>query len=126
MSELRRITESLEALRVSLLRLPPTDQPSGPSYPFEGFIVDPDYLELTGSVQGSINHTLEVAFGSRADGKPIRFRHHGPDLVAVVDVLAEGITGSEGENLILLKCVDDLREASKHAYTQLNSVSGLL
>ncbi|KAG8682509.1 hypothetical protein FRC11_014776 [Ceratobasidium sp. 423] len=112
------IEHELEQLRRFLLRLPPKDSPPGFTYPFEGFIIYEEYVELTGSIQGSVNHSLEVAFGSRAnaDGSPIRFKSHGPDLVAVVDVLADTITGTHGENPILLKWIVDLQAAVNHAF----------
>ncbi|KAG9079157.1 hypothetical protein FRC06_007932, partial [Ceratobasidium sp. 370] len=108
------ITKELSTLRDLLGRLPAKATPPGFAYPFPAFAVDEEWLEITGTVQGSVNHSLEVAFGSRASGNPIEFRSHGPDLVAVVDVLSSAITGNDGENVILLKWVTDLQNAARH------------
>ncbi|KAB5589446.1 hypothetical protein CTheo_7114 [Ceratobasidium theobromae] len=110
--------EELQTLRELLLLLPAKCQSSGFTYPFQNFVLDDEWTELTGSVQGSVNHTLEVAFGSRANGAPIEFRSHGPDLVAVVDILASSITGSDGENPILIKWIADLTQAAKCIHTE--------
>ncbi|KAG8720879.1 hypothetical protein FRC09_008846, partial [Ceratobasidium sp. 395] len=107
----------LEKLRHLLSTLPSKSHPLGFVYPFEGFLPDEDWTERTGTVQGSVNHSLEVAFGSRAKAgdTPIEFKSHGHDLAAVVDVLAMHITGHNGENPILIKWVSDLQRAAEHA-----------
>ncbi|KAG9077841.1 hypothetical protein FRC06_008673, partial [Ceratobasidium sp. 370] len=108
------VSDKLEWLRQLLSALPPKTHPSGSTYPFEGFLPDEEWTELTGTVQGSVNHSLEVAFGCRAkaDGSPIEFISHGADLLAVVDVLATHITGHDGENPILIKWVSDLQNGA--------------
>ncbi|KAG9077593.1 hypothetical protein FS749_010512 [Ceratobasidium sp. UAMH 11750] len=111
------ISKDLERLRELLSALPPKTHPSGSIYPFEGFLPDEEWTNRTGTIQGSVNHSLEVAFGTRAkaDGSPIEFTSHGTDLVAVVDVLATHITGHGGENPILIKWVSDLQTAAINA-----------
>ncbi|KAG9095830.1 hypothetical protein FRC06_009372, partial [Ceratobasidium sp. 370] len=108
------VSNKLEWLRQLLSALPPKTHPSGSTYPFEGFLPDEEWTELTGTVQGSVNHSLEVAFGcqAKADGSPIEFISHGTDLLAVVDVLATHITGHDGENPILIKWVSDLQNTA--------------
>jgi hypothetical protein len=56
------IAWDLEELCGLLSQLPPINQSTGFVYPFEGFLIDEEWHELTGSVQGSVNHSLEVAF----------------------------------------------------------------
>ncbi|CAE6442050.1 unnamed protein product [Rhizoctonia solani] len=109
------ITYELEQLCCLLLWLPPKDLPPGFKYPFEGFFVDKEYIKITGSIQGSVNHSLEVAFRSRAHS-PICFKSNGADLLAVVDVLTNHITGIHDENTILLKWIKDLQAAANHAF----------
>ncbi|KAG9094907.1 hypothetical protein FS749_011540 [Ceratobasidium sp. UAMH 11750] len=111
------ISKDHEQLRELLLALPPKTHPSGSIYPFEGFLPDEEWTNRTGTIQGSVNHSLEVAFGTcaKADGSPIEFTGHGTDLVAVVDVRATHITGHGGENPILLKWVSDLQTAAINA-----------
>lgn len=94
-------------------------QSSGVFYPFEAFVIDEEWLENTGSVQGSVNHSLEVAFGSRADpsNTPIKLKSYGPDLVAVVNILSHLIDGKGGENPILINWISDLKAAAVSAYT---------
>ncbi|QRV83798.1 hypothetical protein RhiJN_11814 [Ceratobasidium sp. AG-Ba] len=53
--------------------------------------------------------------GSRVNGSPIQFKSHGPDLAAVVDVLSNTITGTNGENPILINWIGDLHRAARHA-----------
>lgn len=88
-------------------------------------MLDDKWVELTGSTQGSVNHSLEVAFGSRANavGKPIEFKSHGPDLAAVVDVLSTYITGKNGENPILINWIADLKTAAISVYNVAKAVS---
>ncbi|CCO36347.1 hypothetical protein BN14_10481 [Rhizoctonia solani AG-1 IB] len=103
----------LERLRELCSLLPPKSPDNGLLYPFNPYIPDEEWIENTGSLQGALNHTLEVAFGSRAtvDNTPIKLKSHGPDLLAVVDVLAAAITGYDGENPILINWVGDLIRA---------------
>ncbi|KAG8689058.1 hypothetical protein FRC11_004218 [Ceratobasidium sp. 423] len=112
------VADQLAALRDALARLPPKHQSTGSKYPFASFVLDEEWLELTGSAQGSVNHTLEVIFGSRHDGQPLKFTSHGPDLLAVVDVLSTHITGLGGENPILIQWISDLHKAATHALDQ--------
>ncbi|KEP46427.1 hypothetical protein V565_199460 [Rhizoctonia solani 123E] len=115
---LSKVADQLQQLRTAFSRPPPKHHSAGSTYPFENFVIDDEWLELTGSVQGSVNHTLEVAFGSRHNGGPIEFKSHGPDLAAVVDVLSAHITGEGGENPILIKWIVDLHRAAVHAAEQ--------
>jgi hypothetical protein len=121
------IARNLEELCDLLTRLPPCRQSAGFVYPFEEFSVDDEWIELTGSVQGSENHSLEVAFGSRANAEnaPIEFKSNGPDLIAVLDVLSHAITGKAGENPILIKLISDLKVAAVNAYKLAEVVSHL-
>jgi hypothetical protein len=116
----RSVADELQKLRDLLELLPPKHQSMGFVYPFKDFVADAEWIELSGSVQGSVNHTLEVAFGSRANANnsPIEFKSHGPDLLGVVDVLATSITGLDGENPLLIKWISDLQRAATHAIEQ--------
>lgn len=87
-------------------------------YHFDSFeCVDPEWVELTGTDAGALNHLLEVTFGRRDQGF-IKFKEHGPGLEGVVHALRKYITGTEGENGLLLKWIDDLISAAKEAYQQ--------
>ncbi|KAG8726752.1 hypothetical protein FRC11_014558, partial [Ceratobasidium sp. 423] len=112
------ISDQLKALRDILECLPPKHQSTSSTCPFENFTLDEEWLKLTRSAQGSVNHTLEVTFGSRHHGQPLVLTSHGPDLVAVVDVLSTHITGLNGENPILIQWIDDLQAAATHALEQ--------
>ncbi|KAF8600686.1 hypothetical protein BDV93DRAFT_608572 [Ceratobasidium sp. AG-I] len=118
MSPPRDVARDLEELRSLLAGLSSIHQSFGIVYPFEAFTIDDEWLELTGSIQGSVNHSLEVAFGNRADpsNTPIKLKSHGPDLVAVVDVLSHSIDGKGGENPILINWISDLKVAAISAY----------
>ncbi|KAG9078876.1 hypothetical protein FRC06_008119, partial [Ceratobasidium sp. 370] len=110
------VSNKLEWLRqlLSLSALPPKTHPSGSTYTFEGFLPDEEWTKLTGTVQGSVNHSLEVTFQCRAkaDGSPIEFISHGTNLLAVVNVLATHLTGHDGENPIHIKWVLDQQNAA--------------
>ncbi|KAG9126653.1 hypothetical protein FRC07_002593 [Ceratobasidium sp. 392] len=80
------IATELQILRDLLVCLPVKPHSSGFTYPFETFVVDDEWVERPGTIQGSVNHLLEILFGSRNSGNPIEFKTHGPGLVAVVDV----------------------------------------
>jgi hypothetical protein len=82
-------------------------------------------LSLQGQFKGLSITALRLLFGSRAntDNFPLNFKSHGPDLVAVVDVLSNFITGTDRENPILLKWVLDLQAAANHAFSQPTPVS---
>ncbi|CUA75500.1 hypothetical protein RSOLAG22IIIB_11776 [Rhizoctonia solani] len=103
MKSTTNIEHELKQLRRLLLRLPVKNPPPGFSYGFDAFVVDND---------------LKIAFGSQAtsNGSPICFKSHGPDLLAVVDVLTNAIMGTHGENPILLKWIVDLQAAANHAF----------
>jgi hypothetical protein len=60
------IAQDLQTLCNLLLLLPLKRQSTGFTYPFEGFVADAEWTLLTRTIQGSINHSLEVAFGSQA------------------------------------------------------------
>ncbi|KAF8601836.1 hypothetical protein BDV93DRAFT_607815 [Ceratobasidium sp. AG-I] len=113
------IALDLRHLRSLLLQLPDTCHSSGDTYPFQDFVLDDEWVDLTGSAQGSVNHSLEVAFGSRSNaaGEPIKFKSHGADLAAVVDVLSTYITGEDGENPILINWIADLKVAAIDVYS---------
>ena len=59
-----------------------------------------------------------VVFGSRHNGQALTFTSHGPDLLAVVDVLSAHITGLDGEDPILILWISDLHKAATHALEQ--------
>ncbi|KAG8974060.1 hypothetical protein FRB94_004931 [Tulasnella sp. JGI-2019a] len=73
-----------------------------------------DWRERTGSNQGALNHKLEIAFSTCENG-PVKFEERGRGLEAVVEVLRNWLTGTDGQNLILKKWVDDLTEAGRGA-----------
>ncbi|KDQ16586.1 hypothetical protein BOTBODRAFT_107033 [Botryobasidium botryosum FD-172 SS1] len=79
--------------------------------------LDADWVEMTGTNAGALNHLLEVTFGRRDQGFII-FKERGPGLEGVVDTLRKYITGVDGENGLLLKWIDDLIGAAKEAYQQ--------
>ena len=101
-------------MRGLLAGLSSVHQSSSVFYPFEAFVINEEWLENTGSVQGSVNHSLEVAFGSRAgpSNTPIKLKSYGPDLVAVVNALSNSIDGKGGKNLILINWISDLKAAA--------------
>ncbi|KAG8741218.1 hypothetical protein FRC11_014929 [Ceratobasidium sp. 423] len=108
------ISNWLKALCDVLECLPPKHQSASSTYPFENFTLDEKWLKLTRLAQGSVNHTLEVTFSSWHHGQPLVFTSHGPDLVAIVNVLSTHITGLNGENPILIQWIDDLQAATTH------------
>ncbi|KAG9118543.1 hypothetical protein FRC07_006894 [Ceratobasidium sp. 392] len=107
-------TAQLSRLRMLLSGLPKSIPSSeGIYYPFSNFQIDEEWAQETGSLQGAINHALEIAFGSRgsriASGElPVVFEYRGYDLECVVDVLSTYLTGDRQLDTILLKWVDDL------------------
>ncbi|KAG9081011.1 hypothetical protein FRC06_005913, partial [Ceratobasidium sp. 370] len=104
-----KMLELLECLR----RLPPSlsDHPS--IYPFSNLVLEPNDVEFYGSPQGALDHRLQLIFGSRVDGQPIKLKGQGQGLEAVVDILHRHITGEGEENVLLWKWVDDLLRAAK-------------
>ena len=119
----------LKQLRQMLSRLHNFIPDSGGShYPFRDFQIDSDWVETTGSVEGSINHTLEIVFGSRAERvaaglSPVLFKFSGSDLEAVVDVLSYYVEGDAVENAILLNWVDDLTRSAESIIKEREMVS---
>ncbi|KAF8596198.1 hypothetical protein BDV93DRAFT_563556 [Ceratobasidium sp. AG-I] len=123
------VSDRLKQLRQLLSQLPGFVPISdGSRYPFQNFQVDSEWVETTGSAQGSLNHTLEVVFGSRAARvaaglTPVAFESCGPDLEAVVDVLSDYIIGDAAENAILLNWVDDLTKSVKSIIEETETLS---
>ncbi|KAG9092594.1 hypothetical protein FRC07_011620, partial [Ceratobasidium sp. 392] len=104
-----RLLELLELLQ----KLPHHLSDHSNIYPFPDFILEPSDVEFYGSLQGALNHHLEIIFGSRHDGQPIWFKGRGASLEAVLDVLHRHITGDDGENVLLWTWVEDLTQAAK-------------
>ncbi|KAJ7049280.1 ribonuclease H-like domain-containing protein, partial [Mycena amicta] len=107
--------EELGKLLRTLKALPQT-LPVNATY---DFIIEPTAEELDdfGSPHGVVNRALERAFGPRNNGL-VQFTSRGPLLEAVVQLLRRYITGKEGQNVILMKWVDDLTEAAEAAITE--------
>ncbi|CCO37556.1 hypothetical protein BN14_11712 [Rhizoctonia solani AG-1 IB] len=98
-------------------------------YPFNLYIPDEEWIENTRSLQGALNHILEVAFSlwATVDNAPIKLKSHSPDLLAVVDVLAAAITGYDRENPILIYWVDTLIRAVEAVHKgEIKTEAGLL
>lgn len=115
----------LELLR--LLRNLPTSLSDHPSiYPFASFTLDPHDTQHYGSIQGALNHRLELIFGSRSDGRFIKFRGRGPSLEAIVYIFYKYIDGEGGENQLLWKWVQDLTDAAKEAANNVSYISKLI
>ncbi|KAF9025001.1 hypothetical protein BDZ89DRAFT_1040796 [Hymenopellis radicata] len=93
--ELKELDRCLKALPKSI--------PVNNAYSFANYEPDPTEIEDYGSVQSVVNKHLEPEFG------------RGPALEAVVPILRASITGRFGENLLLIKWVDDLTAAAKIA-----------
>lgn len=105
-----------EYLRTLLHHLP-ISIPLGSTYPFCNFVLDLALIEDTGSAAGALNVTLERVFGSRHPSQPpLTFRKRGPHLEGVVDALQQYISGTDGENPLLIKWVHDLVRAGRTAY----------
>lgn len=94
------VSDRLKQLRRLLCQLPDSITHSdGSYYPFKDFQVGSEWAEATGSTQGSISHTLELVFGSRAGRvanghAPVIFNRRGSDLEAIVDVFRNHIGGA--------------------------------
>ena len=80
-------------------------------FDFKKFELDPDWVEMTGSAVGAVNHELEVRLGQQDKG-PIRFTEHGPPVVALVLVLDKYTSEFPGD-VILTKWLDDVVEGAK-------------
>ena len=80
-------------------------------FDFKKFKLDPDWVEMTGSTVGAINHELEVRLGQQDKG-PIHFTEHGPPVVALVLVLDKYTSEFPGD-VILTKWLDDVVEGAK-------------
>src|SRR5436190_2129478 len=91
------VSNQLNKLRDALSNLP-KQIPSidGQYYPFASYHPDDEWVESTGSLQGALNHALEVTFGNRSERvsaghMPVEFDYQGPDLLALVDVFTSHI-----------------------------------
>jgi hypothetical protein len=81
---------------------------------FTAYAPDVEWIELTGTQQGAVNHDLEVIFGDCAHGH-IQFKSRRESLEAVVSVLVTFINSQSAEEGLLLKWVEDLIAAAKQA-----------
>ncbi|KAG9094211.1 hypothetical protein FRC07_011341 [Ceratobasidium sp. 392] len=84
-------------------------------YPFPNLTFEPHEIDHYGSVQGALNHRLELEFGSRSSGRLIEFRGRGSSLEAIVDTFYKFIDGANGENQLLWKWVHNLTQAAIRA-----------
>ncbi|KAJ7192260.1 hypothetical protein GGX14DRAFT_578278 [Mycena pura] len=105
LEELNRLERYVKALPVSL---PASELDIGQLEPSAAEVDD------YGSTICALNRRLEISFGSRAMG-PLELKFRGEYLIAVVTILRRVITGTEGENIIMIKWVDDLTNAAKAA-----------
>jgi hypothetical protein len=88
-------------------------------YNFTEFALDPDWVEAIGSVEGAVNHELEVRLGTRANG-PIEFVERGPQVEALVGVLDHYSTRFPHDTL-LAKWIDDALAGATHTYSKANT-----
>ncbi len=103
--ELKELDRCLKALPASI--------PVNNFYSFHEYAPTEAEIEDYGAPQSVINKHLEPIFGGCKHGL-IKFRGQEPSLEAVVPILQKYITGKEGENIILIKWVDNLTEAAKN------------
>ncbi|KAF9021139.1 hypothetical protein BDZ89DRAFT_1071710 [Hymenopellis radicata] len=101
--ELKKLDRCLKALPQSI--------PANDAYQFMDYEPNQEDIDDYGSAQGVVNKHLEPQFGDRDHG-PIKFKGRGPALEAVVPILRRYLTGKSGENLLLIKWVDDLTAAA--------------
>lgn len=104
-----RLLDLLRHLRT----LPPSLSDHPNIYPFTSFVLDPYDAEHYGSIQGALNHRLELVFGSRNGDRLIEFKGRGSSLEAIVYIFYKYIDGESGENELLWKWVRDLTHAAK-------------
>ncbi|TFY78892.1 hypothetical protein EWM64_g5117, partial [Hericium alpestre] len=109
------LQENLSLLKYLLSNLPLSVVPNGAKiYCFHQFPgLDAELVEDNGSEMGALNHELEVILGRDRDTGLIVFREQGPSLTAVVDVIERYMTGSDGENILLIKWINDLLAAAR-------------
>ncbi|KAH9853573.1 hypothetical protein C2E23DRAFT_821885, partial [Lenzites betulinus] len=93
------------------------------NFPFVGFQVDPEDVDMVGTVSGAINRALELAFGWEARSKgTLPITERGPGVCALVEVLKlyqEACDNPESD-AILLKWIDDIRAGAEEAYRLAN------
>ncbi|KIO12119.1 hypothetical protein M404DRAFT_125129 [Pisolithus tinctorius Marx 270] len=116
--------KSLEELCAALSHLPEAIPFGSSHYQFETYTPDPDDIELYGTTEAALNHTLEVVFapnGRKDDSAPCPFKFHeqGPGLIAVVDVIAMELHVSPN-SAVLQKWIRDLWRAAKYHYMLAN------
>ncbi|KAI6143942.1 hypothetical protein BKA82DRAFT_4017174 [Pisolithus tinctorius] len=119
--------KSLEELCAALSHLPEAIPFGSSHYQFETYTPDPDDIELYGTTEAALNHTLEVVFapnGRKDDSAPCPFKFHeqGPGLIAVVDVIAMELHVSPN-SAVLQKWIRDLWRAAKYHYMLANQPS---
>ncbi|KAL4062607.1 hypothetical protein J3A83DRAFT_4077113, partial [Scleroderma citrinum] len=95
-----------------LTHLPNTIPIGDEKYNFVSWAPNPDDIRFYGSSESALNHTLEVAFapGGCKDELapcPFEFVEQGPDLIAVMDALTQGIN-QDPSSAILTKWINDL------------------
>ncbi|KAF7310297.1 DUF659 domain-containing protein [Mycena indigotica] len=109
----------IENLKHLLNHLPNTI-PVGTAHNFIDYVPDPEVVNDLGSEKSALNRDLEVSFGFRANNTVITFKSRGPHLEAVATVIRQNISGSGGDNILLVKWVDDLTCAAKAAFANAN------
>ncbi|KAF7303480.1 DUF659 domain-containing protein [Mycena indigotica] len=99
----------------ALLKSLPSSIPLGTAHDFSSHELRQEAVMELGCEKSVVNQDLEWSFGSRVDGKLIEFQSRGPGLEAVTVVLRQYITGPAGQNVVLIKWVDDLTAAAQDA-----------
>jgi hypothetical protein len=102
-SKLDELARYLKALPASI--------PIGNAHNFIGYKHDAADMADMLCPHSVLNRALEISFGDRTRG-PVAFKSQGLGLDAVVGVLRMNITGTDGQNGILIKWVDDLHNAA--------------
>jgi hypothetical protein len=92
MSSLPSHILKLDQFRTALSLLP-RSLPSGSSvYSFNGWVPDPELLEMYGAECSVLNAHLEIVFGLRAV-TPLSFKERGPGIESLVDLFTHYLTG---------------------------------
>ena|SRR5258705_13556706 len=105
--------------------VPPGKDSGAPSYPFLSYTPDPEWVEMTGSEAGTLNHDLEIIFPlsdhllTQDTTHLILFCESGPPLKAVADVLEK----FSRPNNVLPKWIADLIASAEYVLKDTKMVS---
>src|SRR5260221_13425519 len=107
--------------------VPPGKDSGTPSYPFLSYTPDPEWVEMTGSEAGALNHDLEIIFPlsdcllTQDTTRLILFHESGPSLEAVADVLVK----FSRPNNVLPKWIADLIASAEYTLEVTKMVSSI-